>query len=118
MTRSGKRDLKFSLAITMAIKHSTLIYTVHGQVLYVHDFHKQYDYTIVFCLFSQSVPWGWTAANMLVLKRAREALGFQQCKVFAVGAAPIKMETMEYFMSVNIPIMNVYGKETSCSCLE
>lgn len=83
----------------------------HGQVLYVHDFHKQYDYTIVFCLFSQSVPWGWRAANLLVLKRAREALGFQQCKVFAVGAAPIKMETMEYFMSVNIPIMNVYGKE-------
>ena len=47
---------------------------------------------------------------MLILKRVREALGFQKCNVFAVGAAPIKMETMEYFMSVNIPIMNVYGK--------
>ena len=63
-----------------------------------------------FCICSQSVPWGWTVANMVVLKKVRAALGFQQCKVFAVGAAPIKMETMEYFMSVNIPIMNVYGK--------
>ena len=64
------------------------------------------------CLISsEPVPWGWTIANKVVLKKVREALGFQQCKVFAVGAAPIKMETMEYFMSVNIPIMNVYGKD-------
>ena len=56
------------------------------------------------------MPWGWTIANKVVLKKVREGLGFQQCKVFAVGAAPIKMETMEYFMSVNIPIMNLYGK--------
>jgi long-chain-fatty-acid--CoA ligase ACSBG len=62
---------------------------------------------------NQSVPWGWSAANMLILKRVREALGFQQCNVFAVGAAPIKMETMEYFMSVNIPLMNVYGMSES-----
>ena len=66
-------------------------------------------------MHSHSVPWGWTVANMVVLKKVRAALGFQQCKVFAVGAAPIKMETMEYFMSVNIPIMNVYGKATSCA---
>ena len=63
--------------------------------------------------FSQAPPWGWAVANMLILKRVREALGFQQCKVFAVGAAPIKMETMDYFMSVNIPIMNMYGKCTT-----
>ena len=67
-----------------------------------------------FLLHSESLPWGWTLANMLVLKKVREALGFQQCKVFAVGAAPIKMETMEFFMSVNIPIMNVYGKVIRC----
>lgn len=66
----------------------------------------------LFCLpCSESVPWGWTVANMLVLKKVRKALGFQQCKVFAVGAAPIKMETIEYFMSINIPIMNIYGKQ-------
>lgn len=58
---------------------------------------------------SESVPWGWTLANILVLKKVREALGFQRCKQFSVGAAPIKLETMEYFMSLNIPIMPMYG---------
>lgn len=57
------------------------------------------------------MPWGWTIANMLVLKKVREALGFQRCKTFSVGAAPITMETMEYFMSLNIPIMPLYGEE-------
>ena len=52
-----------------------------------------------------------------MFKKVREALGFQKCKVFAVGAAPIKMETMEYFMSVNVPIMNVYGKNILCVML-
>lgn len=70
----------------------------------------QISYYYHFLLHSESLPWGWTVANMLVLKKVREALGFQQCKVFAVGAAPIKMDTMEFFMSVNIPIMNIYGK--------
>lgn len=56
------------------------------------------------------MPWGWTIANMLVLKKVREALGFQRCKTFSVGAAPITMETMEYFMSLNIPIMPLYGE--------
>ena len=61
-----------------------------------------------FC--SESVPWGWSLANMLVFKKVREALGFQRCKQYSVGAAPIKMETMEYFMSLNIPIMSMYGR--------
>ena len=60
-------------------------------------------------LCSESVPWGWTVANMLVFRKVRDALGFQRCKRFSVGAAPIKMETMEYFMSLNIPIMPMYG---------
>ena len=67
-------------------------------------------YALVIVKFSESLPWGWRAANLLVFKRVREALGFQRCKVFAVGAAPTRMETYEYFMSVNIPLMNFYGK--------
>ena len=60
---------------------------------------------------SEPVPWGWTVANILLFKKVREGLGFDRCKIFAVGAAPTRMETYEYFMSVNIPLMNFYGKE-------
>ena len=55
---------------------------------------------------------------MLVFKKVREGLGFQRCKVFAIGAAPAKMETLEYFMSVNIPLMNIYGKASLLACIQ
>jgi long-chain-fatty-acid--CoA ligase ACSBG len=64
-------------------------------------------------LRNESMPWGWSLANMLVFKKVREALGFQRCKGFGVGAAPIKMETLEYFMSLNIPIRPTYGMSES-----
>ena len=55
-------------------------------------------------------------ANILLFKKVREALGFQQCKIFAVGAAPMHMGVHDYFMSINIPIMEVYGL-SECSGL-
>ena len=55
-------------------------------------------------------------ANMVLFRKAREALGFQQCKIFAVGAAPMHMGVHDYFMSINIPIMEVYGL-SECSRL-
>ena len=73
----------------------------------LHAWLSKYPCNVIY--LSESMPWGWTAANMLVLKKVHEALGFQRCKQFSVGAAPIKMETMEYFMSLNIPIMPLYG---------
>ena len=66
---------------------------------------------LLLLLCSEPVPWGWTAANLLLFKKVREGLGFQRCKIFAVGAAPTRMETYEYFMSVNITLMNFYGKK-------
>jgi len=59
--------------------------------------------------FSESVPWGWTIANMLVFKKVREALGFTKCRLTLVGAAPIHRETLEFFMAVDIPVLELYG---------
>jgi long-chain-fatty-acid--CoA ligase ACSBG len=45
----------------------------------------------------------------LILKRIKGALGLDQCKGFLYGAAPIKQSTVDYFASLDIPIMGAYG---------
>merc|ERR1719204_2519142 len=44
-----------------------------------------------------------------VLGKVREALGFQTCKFAFSAAAPISVETLEYFASLGIQIHEVYG---------
>eukprot|EP01086_Lenisia_limosa_P002771 TRINITY_DN16785_c0_g1_i1.p1 TRINITY_DN16785_c0_g1~~TRINITY_DN16785_c0_g1_i1.p1 ORF type:complete len:660 (+),score=194.25 TRINITY_DN16785_c0_g1_i1:39-1982(+) len=62
----------------------------------------------------KSRPWGYTLANTLVFKKAKHALGLDQCRWFCSAAAPISMETLEYFLSLDIPICQVLGlSETS-----
>ncbi|MCI4392639.1 hypothetical protein PGIGA_G00148130 [Pangasianodon gigas] len=60
-----------------------------------------------------SVPWGFTLANNIVFKRVRAALGMDRCKHCFTGAAPITKDTLEYFMSLNIPIYELYGMSES-----
>lgn len=52
-------------------------------------------------------------ADKLVLSKARDALGLDQCKVFITGAAPIAIETLEYFGQLGMMIQNVYGMSES-----
>ena len=46
---------------------------------------------------------------MLVFKKVREGLGLTECRQMTVGAAPIHRETLEFFMSVNMPVLELYG---------
>ena len=48
-------------------------------------------------------------ANKLVYSKVREALGLDQCRVQITSAAPISKDTLEFFLSLGIPIMEVYG---------
>jgi long-chain-fatty-acid--CoA ligase ACSBG len=48
-------------------------------------------------------------ANKVVFQKIKAALGFQKCLRFFVSAAPITVETLEYFMSVDIRILEIYG---------
>ncbi|XP_008334164.1 long-chain-fatty-acid--CoA ligase ACSBG2-like [Cynoglossus semilaevis] len=59
------------------------------------------------------VPWGYMLANNLVFKKVRAALGLDRCKICFTGAAPISKDTLEYFMSLNIPLMELYGMSES-----
>lgn len=61
-----------------------------------------------------SVPFGWTLANMLVFKKVRLALGLDRCRFCFTGAAPIMRETLDFFLSLDIPLLELYGM-SECS---
>lgn len=71
----------------------------------------QYNYSAM--NGENAVPWGFTLANSLVFKKVRAVLGLDRCRLFITGAAPITKETLEYFMSLNIPLMELYGMSES-----
>jgi len=45
----------------------------------------------------------------LVFEKVKEALGLDRVKFCATAAAPIARETLDYFMSLYIPILEIYG---------
>mmetsp|Transcript_5029 Transcript_5029/g.7686 ORF Transcript_5029/g.7686 Transcript_5029/m.7686 type:complete len:660 (+) Transcript_5029:95-2074(+) len=55
-------------------------------------------------------PFGYGCANSIVLSKIKEALGLDQAKYCFSAAAPISIETIEYFGSLDIPIFEVFGQ--------
>jgi long-subunit acyl-CoA synthetase (AMP-forming) len=54
-------------------------------------------------------PWGWGLANRLVFEKVRQRLGFDRTRVFITSAAPVARSTLDFFLSLGIPILEVYG---------
>jgi long-subunit acyl-CoA synthetase (AMP-forming) len=52
-------------------------------------------------------------ANKLVFSKVRDNLGLDQCRIQLTGAAPISKDTLEFFLSLGIPIYEVYGMSES-----
>ena len=48
-------------------------------------------------------------ANKLVFSKVRERLGFDRCRICLTSAAPISLSTLEFFLSLGIPLLEVYG---------
>merc|ERR1712226_844530 len=60
-----------------------------------------------------SMPFGWSIANALVFKKVKAALGLDRCRFCLTGAAPIARETLNFFMSLDVPLMEIYGMSES-----
>lgn len=58
---------------------------------------------------SMSSELKYMIADKVVFQKVKTALGLQKCKSFFVAAAPIALETLEYFMSLDIVIFEIYG---------
>lgn len=56
--------------------------------------------------------WGYYFATP-IFKKIRAQLGLDRCKLQASGAAPITKQTLEYLMSVDVPVLDLYGMSES-----
>ncbi len=57
----------------------------------------------------QPRPMLFGLANKLVFTKVREQLGLDRSRIQITSAAPISKDTLEFFLSLGIPIMEVYG---------
>ncbi|XP_047117029.1 very long-chain-fatty-acid--CoA ligase bubblegum [Schistocerca piceifrons] len=53
-------------------------------------------------------------ASMLVFKKVKRLLGFDRCQNFFSAAAPLSNDVKKYLMSLDIPVMEVFGM-SECS---
>jgi len=63
---------------------------------------------------SGSKPFGYGLADSLVLSKIKANLGLQELKFGMTGAAPIRVDTLEYFGQLGIEINEVYGMSECC----
>lgn len=57
----------------------------------------------------EPMPPGWWLAHRLVFSKVRNRLGFDRTRVFFTSAAPMARTTLDFFLSLGIPIFEVYG---------
>ena len=54
-------------------------------------------------------PWSYALADRLVFQKVRARLGLDAARMLAVSSAPIAKETLDFFQSLGMPIMEAYG---------
>jgi long-subunit acyl-CoA synthetase (AMP-forming) len=57
----------------------------------------------------EAKPMLYGLANKVVFSKVRERIGLDQCRFQATAAAPISRDTLEFFLSLGIPIYEIYG---------
>uniref|UniRef100_A0A0B8RRA7 Long-chain-fatty-acid--CoA ligase ACSBG2 n=1 Tax=Philothamnus irregularis TaxID=1899461 RepID=A0A0B8RRA7_9SAUR len=62
---------------------------------------------------SVDFPMNYRLARALVYKKVQKALGLDRCNKCFTGAAPITKDTLEYFLSLDIVVYELYGMSES-----
>ncbi len=57
----------------------------------------------------EPAPLSYAIAKKLVYDKVRLALGLDKCQIQITSAAPISRDTLEFFLSLGLPIYEVYG---------
>ena len=57
----------------------------------------------------QPMPMFYGLADKLVFSKVREKLGLDRCRFQVTSAAPISRDTLDFFLSLGIPLYEVYG---------
>ncbi|MDB4873659.1 MAG: Long-chain-fatty-acid--CoA ligase [Gemmatimonadetes bacterium] len=58
-------------------------------------------------------PMFYALANRVVYSKVRASLGLDRARTLITGAAPISLHTQEFFLSLGLPICEVYGMSES-----
>ena len=59
-------------------------------------------------------PCCYCLAKLLVFKKIKKRLGLQYASKCYTGAAPIMKETLEFFLSLDMPLLELFGMSESC----
>lgn len=57
----------------------------------------------------EAPPWTYELARKLVFSKVRNKLGLDRARICATSTAPIARETLDFFASLDIPLLEVYG---------
>ena len=60
-----------------------------------------------------SKPLGFAIADALVFQKVRKALGLDRALLLLSGAAPMAADVVDYFSSLNMPVLEAYGMSES-----
>jgi long-chain-fatty-acid--CoA ligase ACSBG len=67
--------------------------------------------------YSQYLLYPFAAITSRIVAKIKKQLGLDRCKYFASGAAPISKEVLEYFASLGMPILEMYGMSETCGVM-
>jgi long-subunit acyl-CoA synthetase (AMP-forming) len=62
----------------------------------------------------EPLPLLYGLADKLIFTAVRKKLGLDRCKLQVTSAAPISKDTLEFFLSLGIPLFEVYGMSECC----